>query len=332
MTTARMTMPGSAAEVLVQVQSTANGDGPTRAALDTGFYPLDHALGGGLPRGGLTVVGGAPGIGKTVAALQWARHLARAGRATTYVCYEHDETELVLRLLVLEASILAQGQFEVLDQLQTALQEVSRGTRALTDVGPVQPLVDAAAQEINDYCLQLRLVAGSGRSTGAEQLHELVSDAPIRPEVLFVDYLQKVAVVPDPATEEEKIRRVTEGLKDLALDEGLGVVALAAADRAGIEQSRLRLHHLRGSTAIAYEADVVILLNDKIRVVSKSHLAYDATRAQEFKRQVVFTIEKNRRAEAGLDLEFRKNFSQFRFETEGQYVAERLIDERFDTE
>jgi hypothetical protein len=35
--------------------------------------------------------------------------------------------------------------------------------------------------------------------------------------VVVVDYLQKVAVIPDPATEAEKVTRMAEALKDLAL-------------------------------------------------------------------------------------------------------------------
>jgi replicative DNA helicase len=209
---------------------------------------------------------------------------------------------------------------------------VSLGTCRFGELGDVQALVDSAARRIGDFGAHLRLVRGSGRSTGLEELERLVTEAAPTLDVLFVDYLQKVALVPDPHTEEEKIRRVSEHLKDLALSNDVAIVALAAADRSGIEQARLRLHHLRGSTAVAYEADVVLILNDKLRIVSKSHLAYDATRADEFKRYVVFSVEKNRRGETGFDLEFRKEFPEFRLDPQGRYVAERLIDERFDPE
>ena len=70
--------------------------------------------------------------------------------------------------------------------------------------------------------------------------------------------------------------RVAEGLKELALHGNIAVLAIAAADREGLGTPRLRLHHLRGSTSLAYEADLAILLNDKHRIVSKMHLTYDA--------------------------------------------------------
>ena len=42
----------------------------------------------------------------------------------------------------------------------------------------------------------------------------------------------------------------------------------------------------------------------------------------------MLTVEKNRNGRDGVDLEFRKRFDQSRFETDGQQVAEQLVDER----
>jgi len=48
---------------------------------------------------------GAQGIGKTMAALQWARNLAAESQVTVlYVCFEHDERYLFHRLLCLESA------------------------------------------------------------------------------------------------------------------------------------------------------------------------------------------------------------------------------------
>ena len=75
-------------------------------------------------------------------------------------------------------------------------------------------------------------------------------------------------------------------------------------------------------------ADVIVLLNPKFDAVSKVHTAHDPVRAESFKHEVVFTIEKNRDGPAPIDLEFSKDFEHFRFEPTGGFVAERLIDER----
>ena len=115
-----------------------------------------------------------------------------------------------------------------------------------------------------------------------------------------------------------------ESLKQLALDQKLVVVAIAAADQAGLDARRLHLRHFRGSTALAYEADAVVVLNEKLAVVSRAHLAYSPTRAEEFHRQVVFSVEKNRNGSPDINLEFEKDFAHYRFHPRGRWVAERL--------
>jgi hypothetical protein len=42
--------------------------------------------------------------------------------------------------------------------------------------------------------------------------------------------------------------------------------------------------------------------------------------------------EQNRSGQAGVDLEFRKDFANYRIDPAGGYVAERHVDERFETE
>jgi replicative DNA helicase len=144
------------------------------------------------------------------------------------------------------------------------------------------------------------------------------------PCVVFVDYVQKVPVRPAPATECERVGLVVEALKELALDQRLPVVAISSADRAGLTARRLHLHHFHGSAALAYEADVVVVLNEKIDIVSRAHVAYSAGRIGEFRRQVVFSIEKNRNGMSDVDLEFVTEFGSYRFDPQGRRVAERL--------
>jgi replicative DNA helicase len=146
---------------------------------------------------------------------------------------------------------------------------------------------------------------------------------------VVVDYIQKIAVPDGPDTEDERTTIVVEALKDLALDLDVPLLAIVAADKEGLASSgRLRIHHLRGTSALAYEADVVLMLNDKYDVVARHHLVYDVTNAERFRGWVVMTIEKNRSGLDRIDLEFRKVFEQGRFDADGAPVAEQLVDER----
>ena len=85
---------------------------------------------------------------------------------------------------------------------------------------------------------------------------------------------------------------------------------------------------MRGSSALAYEADTVLMLNNKYDVVARHHLVYSTGNVDEFRHWAVLTVAKNRSGRTGVEMEFRKRFDQCRFETRGRAVAEQLVDER----
>jgi replicative DNA helicase len=296
----------------------------TRAPRPTGFQLLDDVLRGGFHPGELILVGGRPGIGKTVAALQWARSCARDDRDVLYICFEHSPEDLLGRLLAMELGFLARpDEVGELTTLRELTQEIALGAapmRALTST----PLGEEAYGHVARYGAHLHLVEASS-STGIDEIADLAHRTD--PALVIVDYLQKVAQPSSLVDDAERTTRTAEALKEMAIRMQLPVVALAAADRDGLTARRLRIHHLRGSTALAHEPDVVILLNDKSVAVSKTHLAYDPVRADQYRRQVVFSIEKNRSGPAPVDLEFRKDFASFRFHPEGGFLAEKLVDD-----
>lgn len=317
----------SARTALIDLQA-AELEIPRPTPFGTGFHPLDDVLNGGIRSGDLMVVGGKPGQGKTIAALQWARHMAATGHTAIFACYEHDEITLLTRLLGCELGETIAGMDVVdeirLDRLRDGLRAVSTGTARVRDVLDSDPLLLEAETRLRAYADNLILVRASGTRTDLQGLEQLVDQHGGDRTALFVDYLQKVPVRPEPPEESERVKRVAEGLKELALGRRIAIVAVAAADRLGLTSRRLRLHHMRGSTALAYEADAAVILNDKMAVVSKAHLVYDTTRAEEFRRRVVFSVEKNRNGPSDVELEFTKDFANFRFHPAGRWVAERL--------
>lgn len=305
------------------------GDAAELVPVPTGFRPLDGVLGGGLHPGELVLVGGMPGVGKTVAALQWARNVAAAGGTAIYVCYEHEESELLMRLLSLEMGELPFASAPEVDRMRSGFREAAgRGGARLAEALGTEALARRAYDSVVAYGERLILLRASGTHTGLPEVEQLLAGTGGSPAVLFVDYLQKVAVRPEPAGEGGKVTKIAEGLKDLALAYRVPVVAVVASDREGLKSRRLRLHHLRGSAALASECDVAIILNEKFDAVSKVHLVYDTVRAGTFRSRVVFSVEKNRGGPNLVDLEFTKDFHHFRFDPAGGVVAENLVDER----
>jgi replicative DNA helicase len=301
----------------------------------TGFNPLDTYLGGGLRSGELTLLGGPQGLGKTTMALQMARNAAAAGEEVVYFSFEHDEVTLLTRLIALEAGLRDGEAAVTLRQVRHAVdsQDVSAEGLAgrLAGLGGGSDAVKA----VGEYAERIHVHRSDGRNTTPDVIAGVVATYTKggRKPLVVVDYIQKIAVDADVPTEDERTTIVVEALKDLALAQDVPVFAIVAADKAGLAKSgRLRIFHLRGSSALAYEADVVLMLNDKYDVVARHHLVYDVANAERFRDWVVVTIEKNRSGLDRIDLEFRKAFDQGRFDTEGSTVQEQLTDERVFTE
>ncbi len=146
--------------------------------------------------------------------------------------------------------------------------------------------------------------------------------------VVFVDYMQKVPQHPEPENEGEKVTFIVNGLKDIALAEDVPMISIVAADKEGLKASRLRNFHLRGSSAINYEADIILILNEKYHIVAKVNIEFNPYQAQRFRDWVVVSVEKNRGGQDNVDLEFEKHFEFSCFDPNGRTVQEKLIEER----
>ncbi len=302
--------------------------------IPTGFTPLDSYLYGGLHAGELLLVGGAQGLGKTTFALQMARHIAATDRARVlYLCYEHDEEFLLERLLAMESALGGDPDPLGIGDLRNFLARQSHREQdglvsLLGELGPIR----AVLGRIATYCDQLLLVSASGSRTTVEAIGEMARTCPGHgPLLVIVDYLQKVAVHPEPDREEDKVRRIVEGLKELAMREGVAMVAVVAADIEGLRSKRMRIHHLRGGSALMYEADMVLIMNDKFQCVARHHVVYQPNVAESFKNWIVFSLEKNRGGVDLIDFELRKRFAFSCFDPNGGFVTEQLVDERIYT-
>jgi hypothetical protein len=212
---------------------------------------------------------------------------------------------------------------------RATLTRLDAGDISLREAIVEAPLLAEPESRLRDYADRLWLVRASGATTTLEELEELVDEGT---DAIFVDYIQKVPVTDDRADEKERITVVAQGLKELAMSADVAVVAVAAANVEGLVAPRLRVRHLRGSSAIAYEADVIVMLNDKYDIVSRSQMTYDLSNAESFKGRLIFSVEKNREGDDMVDIEFGKQFDYLRVDPEGTHVKERLIDNRLFTE
>jgi len=330
------TGPATLSQVMEEIEEqVAAGQTQRFAPLPTGFDPLDDVLNGGLRPGELLVIGGPMGVGKTIWGLQVARNVVYTDpdAMAVYVCYEHDRTHLLLRLLCLESA--EQGYAEealTLRDLARIASDVAGGNAGLIahlrQMGRYARLMRA----VDGYAERLVLVKASGDHSTLEQVREWVEQVVAKCSgrlLVVVDYLQKVPVPWESLQpEEETTTYLTHGLKEMAMALGIRVVAIAAADRPGLKSKRMRLADLRGSSAVQYEADVGVILNNKYAIISREHLVYNLAQAEAMRNYVVLSVEKNRAGRNAIDMEFMLDASHFRIVPRGGFVRERLVDEK----
>jgi replicative DNA helicase len=336
--------PRSALDVLAEVRTkVATGEIGDYEPVPLGMLPLDRMLGGGLRPGELLLIGGAQGTGKTTMALQMARNVAASGQAyVLYVCFEHDESDLLNRLVAMESVLphlpstkASTGAIKIQDVRAEVIRSWAEAGDATPDLA-ASPRLRPALERIARYGGNLFLMRGSATASTVENLRELIrqhrAQSGERRLMLVVDYLQKVPQVPEPSSEAEKVTYVVNGLKDIALTEHVPTIAIVAADKEGLKASRLRNHHLRGSSAINYEADVILILNEKYNIVAKVNIEFNPYQAQRFRDWIIATVEKNRSGIDNVDLEYQKHFQFSCFDPNGRPVQEKLIEERLYTE
>jgi replicative DNA helicase len=316
------------------------GARPGAQVWPTGFGLLDSTLDGGLRSGELMLLGGNEGSGKTTLAVQMVRNAVAAGRHALVFSFEHDAQTLIQRLLSLEASGLAveDGMHPSAGGDVHAVRAVFKAEdpdrRGLAHAIARVPYGAEALSRMQGYADRLH-IHESGKTTTPDEIARAVgaiAEEAGEPPMVLVDYLQKVPLHDHVGDETSRVTIVTETLKDMSLELECPVVCISAADRESLGSGhRMRTRDLRGSSALAYEADLVMILSSKENIVSREHLVYDLGAIKRFGRWVVLTVEKNRHGMGQVELEMQKDFEHGRFHTDAQVVTERLIEERIFT-
>lgn len=207
------------------------------------MLPSLDALTDGWQRQDLIVVAARPSTGKTAFALACAKRAAEedAG-AVLFVSREMGERALYRRLLGQEAGVNIQ-RVRSLDSYHLEYAGLSEAARMLS---PLPLVVDERA----DTPGRIRLACHRARAT-----HGKVA-------LVIVDYLQLLASGKRTNGDTEEIGKISNGLKRLAVEEDVPVMALSQLSRANDrEKRRPRMSDLRNSGAIEQDADLVLFLH-----------------------------------------------------------------------
>jgi replicative DNA helicase len=221
----------------------AGKTGDEVVGVPTGFLDLDRLLGGLMP-GQLIIVAGRPGLGKSTASMDFARHAAiRSGQASAIFSLEMSKSEMIMRLLSAECKIplglLRSGNLED--------NHWSRMARRLGEIGDAPIFLDDSAT--------LNLMEIRAKARKLKQRHNL--------KLLVVDYLQLMSSPKASQNRQQEVSDMSRGLKLLAKEIECPVIAVSQLNR-GPEQrndKRPQLSDLRESGSLEQDADVVILLH-----------------------------------------------------------------------
>ncbi len=150
---ARAVVAGPAAAPLCEVET----EGAARRS--TGIGELDRVLGGGVVGGGVVLLGGDPGIGKSTLLMQALAGLSGPEARALYVSGEESAPQVAMR-----AGRLGVGDLShVLVQATTALEEVedslARERFSAVVIDSVQTVRSAALESVAGSVSQIREVA-----------------------------------------------------------------------------------------------------------------------------------------------------------------------------
>jgi len=206
----------------------------------SGIRKLDKMLGGFKPQE-LVVVGARPSVGKSAFGLQVAIHQAlKNSLKVAYFSLEMSLSAVGMRIIAMESGINSK-QFshnptvENVKSAQDVLHNIY-DTQLYFHCGSVSIL------EIRKMCKKLKNQSG---------LHFVV-----------VDYIGLVTPADFRVTRVEQISGITRGLKLMADELDLPVLALSQLRRESEQEKRLpRLSDLRESGSIEQDADVVLLIH-----------------------------------------------------------------------
>jgi replicative DNA helicase len=237
----------------VKAAQQARTVGAEAQGLACGIATVDWLLNGWQP-GGLYILGGPPGVGKTSLAIQWAYHAASAVGATViYFTYENSPSNLTLKAVARLAGLPATAA-------ERGRGDPSRWQRGL--------------ERYRGVAARLAFVqadAGTSVAFVGARVREALARAPGAPGLVIVDYLQRMAYGERFGTLDENVAALSLRLRDLASQLDVPVLAISSLASSETADDPLHLGALARRGDLEYSADVVLLLGPRTYVGAASN-------------------------------------------------------------
>ncbi len=217
--------------------------------IPTGFPDLDAIL-AGLQKSDLVIIAARPSVGKTSLALDIARQAAIAAKnAVGIFSLEMSKEQLVDRLICSEAGV-------DLWKMRTGKLSDAPGSEDFLRIGHAINSLSEAKLFIDDTA-SANILEIKTKARRLQSEHGL--------SLIILDYLQLMESPSKSEGRVQEIAEITRGLKAIARELNVPVLALSQLSRA-VELSKPaipKLAHLRESGSIEQDADVVMFIYRK---------------------------------------------------------------------
>ena len=211
--------------------------------VESGYAELDELLTGFHP-GEMILVAGRPAMGKTSIGMNFIENAAiRTGKKAAVFSLEMPAEQLAMRMLCTEARVdmqkVRRGQIDDTDW--------GKLCDAMISIGPTSIYVDAtpgiSVSQIRSKARRLQLEHGL--------------------DIILIDYLSLMSAAGSFGSRQEEVAQISRGLKSLALELNVPIIALQQLSRApaGRANHRPMLSDIRESGAIEQDADVVMFVH-----------------------------------------------------------------------
>lgn len=242
----------------------------SREPISTGIANLDSATGGGLPEGGLTVLGAGSSSGKTTLCVQISDHIAASGRPVLFVTIEQSRHELVAKSIsrLMRQTDKPNGGYYVASPSHI----MSKKERDNWPKEKTEALLACCTNYSQTIAPHLHYFEMDGQPSMQDirKAYEVVCSCDVCTDhegnvmspVLVVDYLQLMKAKDERMTERKAVDVNVMELRQLAREMKTSVVVISSINRQSYSEGA-DLSSFKESGGVEFSADLAMVLQPR---------------------------------------------------------------------
>lgn len=256
-------------------------EGQPNDRIMTGIKPLDKMT-GGLSGSKLMIIGARPSVGKSIFAMTICMNAAKQGKRVLYVSLEMEADEIMEREF---------AAVSLVPLTEITSDEIS--VEGWTKVAEILPSLSAKPIF---YCTEIHFVEEVRKAA-----FSLYEDGGL--DLICVDYIQLLKTTQKRNSRQEEVADISRGLKWLAQELKIPVIALSQLNRSSQKEKRPpTMAEARESGAIEQDANIFLLLHDPdISELKNDDLRRLSSNLDKQNMKLIYVnVDKNRQGKKGV--------------------------------